>query len=110
MTLQLTSFGGEADLETYPDELTRAEGLGSDSIWCLDHHFTGYIMSSAPTQLRIVAFPPSTAGTLPILWRRRPGTVRPDGSHVLSGEEVSRTGPARIDYSSGTTSLHAETR
>ncbi|HLW71324.1 MAG TPA: LLM class flavin-dependent oxidoreductase [Candidatus Binataceae bacterium] len=54
MTLQLTSFGGKPDLETYQDELSlmeMAEGLGFDSVWCLDHHFTGYTMSPDPTQL-----------------------------------------------------------
>jgi alkanesulfonate monooxygenase SsuD/methylene tetrahydromethanopterin reductase-like flavin-dependent oxidoreductase (luciferase family) len=54
MTLQLTSFGGKPDHETYNDELTLAdlaEGLGFDSVWCLDHHFTGYVMSPDPTQL-----------------------------------------------------------
>ena len=27
------------------------EPLGFDSIWALEHHFTGYAMSPAPTQL-----------------------------------------------------------
>jgi alkanesulfonate monooxygenase SsuD/methylene tetrahydromethanopterin reductase-like flavin-dependent oxidoreductase (luciferase family) len=54
MTLQLTSFGGKPDSETYRDELSladMAEGLGFDSVWTLDHHFTGYVMSPDPTQL-----------------------------------------------------------
>ncbi|HXG20004.1 MAG TPA: LLM class flavin-dependent oxidoreductase [Methylomirabilota bacterium] len=54
MTLQLTSFGGKPDLETYQDELSladMAEDLGFDSIWGLDHHFTGYVMSPDPCQL-----------------------------------------------------------
>jgi alkanesulfonate monooxygenase SsuD/methylene tetrahydromethanopterin reductase-like flavin-dependent oxidoreductase (luciferase family) len=54
MTLQLTSFGGKPDSETYQDELSladMAEGLGFDSVWTLDHHFTGYVMSPDPTQL-----------------------------------------------------------
>jgi alkanesulfonate monooxygenase SsuD/methylene tetrahydromethanopterin reductase-like flavin-dependent oxidoreductase (luciferase family) len=54
MTLQLTSFGGKPDTETYQDELSlmeQAEGLGFDSVWALDHHFTGYTMSPNPTQL-----------------------------------------------------------
>jgi alkanesulfonate monooxygenase SsuD/methylene tetrahydromethanopterin reductase-like flavin-dependent oxidoreductase (luciferase family) len=54
MTLQLTSFGGKPDLETYQDELSladMAEGLGFDSIWALDHHFTGYVMSPDPVAL-----------------------------------------------------------
>ena len=54
MTLQLTSFGGKPDSETYQDELSlvdMAEGLGFDSVWALDHHFTGYVMSPDPTQL-----------------------------------------------------------
>ncbi|MCA9821617.1 MAG: LLM class flavin-dependent oxidoreductase [Dehalococcoidia bacterium] len=29
----------------------RAEPLGFDSLWALEHHFTGYAMSPAPTQL-----------------------------------------------------------
>jgi alkanesulfonate monooxygenase SsuD/methylene tetrahydromethanopterin reductase-like flavin-dependent oxidoreductase (luciferase family) len=28
-----------------------SEGLGFDSVWALDHHFTGYVMSPDPTQL-----------------------------------------------------------
>jgi alkanesulfonate monooxygenase SsuD/methylene tetrahydromethanopterin reductase-like flavin-dependent oxidoreductase (luciferase family) len=54
MTLQLTSFGGKPDAETYQDELSlmeMSEGLGFDSVWALDHHFTGYVMSPDPTQL-----------------------------------------------------------
>jgi alkanesulfonate monooxygenase SsuD/methylene tetrahydromethanopterin reductase-like flavin-dependent oxidoreductase (luciferase family) len=54
MTLQLTSFGGKPDLETYQDELSMmemSEALGFDSVWALDHHFTGYVMSPDPTQL-----------------------------------------------------------
>jgi alkanesulfonate monooxygenase SsuD/methylene tetrahydromethanopterin reductase-like flavin-dependent oxidoreductase (luciferase family) len=53
-TLQLTSFGGKPDLQTYQEELSvgdMAEGLGFDSIWTLDHHFTGYVMSPDPTAL-----------------------------------------------------------
>ena len=54
MTLQLTSFGGKPDRETYQDELNLmeiCENLGFDSVWALDHHFTGYVMSPDPTQL-----------------------------------------------------------
>ncbi len=54
MTLQLTSFGDKPDMETYQDELNlmeMAEGLGFDSVWALDHHFTGYVMSPDPCQL-----------------------------------------------------------
>src|SRR5579863_3105129 len=54
MTLQLTSFGGKPDRETYQDELhlmEMSEDLGFDSVWALDHHFTGYVMSPDPTQL-----------------------------------------------------------
>ena len=54
MTLQLTSFGGKPDQQTYQEELSvgdMAEGLGFDSIWTLDHHFTGYVMSPDPTAL-----------------------------------------------------------
>ncbi len=54
MTLQLTSFGNKPDRETYQDELNlmeMSEGLGFDSVWALDHHFTGYVMSPDPTQL-----------------------------------------------------------
>jgi alkanesulfonate monooxygenase SsuD/methylene tetrahydromethanopterin reductase-like flavin-dependent oxidoreductase (luciferase family) len=54
MTLQLTSFGGKPDRETYQDELSlmeMSEALGFDSVWTLDHHFTGYVMSPDPVQL-----------------------------------------------------------
>ena len=54
MTLQLTSFGSKPDLQTYQEELSvgdMAERLGFDSIWTLDHHFTGYVMSPDPVAL-----------------------------------------------------------
>ncbi|MGE0683869.1 MAG: LLM class flavin-dependent oxidoreductase [Candidatus Binatia bacterium] len=54
MTLQLTSFGGKPDHQTYQEELSvgdMAESLGFDSVWTLDHHFTGYVMSPDPTAL-----------------------------------------------------------
>ena len=54
MTLQLTSFEGKPDSQTYQEELSvgdMAEGLGFDSVWTLDHHFTGYVMSPDPTAL-----------------------------------------------------------
>ncbi len=54
MTLQLTSFEGKPDPQTYQEELSvgdMAERLGFDSIWTLDHHFTGYVMSPDPVAL-----------------------------------------------------------
>ena len=54
MTLQLTSFEGKPDHQTYQEELSvgdMAERLGFDSIWTLDHHFTGYVMSPDPVAL-----------------------------------------------------------
>jgi alkanesulfonate monooxygenase SsuD/methylene tetrahydromethanopterin reductase-like flavin-dependent oxidoreductase (luciferase family) len=54
MTMQLTSFGGKPDSQTYQEELSiadMAERLGFDSIWALDHHFTGYVMSPDPVAL-----------------------------------------------------------
>ncbi len=50
----LTSFGKEADPEVYRTELRLAdlaEPLGYDSIWTLEHHFTGYTMIPNPLQL-----------------------------------------------------------
>ncbi|MBI3795394.1 MAG: LLM class flavin-dependent oxidoreductase [Deltaproteobacteria bacterium] len=58
MTLQLTSFAGKPDAQTYQEELSvgdMAEGLGFDSVWTLDHHFTGYVMSPDPTASRATA-------------------------------------------------------
>ena len=52
--MQLTSFDGKPDLQTYQEELSladKAEDLGFDSLWSLDHHFTGYVMSPDPCQL-----------------------------------------------------------
>ncbi len=52
--MQLTSFDGKPDLQTYQEELSladKAEGYGFDSLWSLDHHFTGYVMSPDPCQL-----------------------------------------------------------
>src|SRR5258708_8505609 len=82
MTLQLTSFSGKPDAQTYQEELTvgdMAEGLGFDSVWTLDHHFTGYVMSPDPTALlmyvaaRTKRVQLSTAGSLlpwhhPVQW------------------------------------------
>lgn len=54
MILQLTSFNDKPDFQTYQEELAlgdSAEALGFDSIWSLDHHFTGYTMSPDPTQM-----------------------------------------------------------
>lgn len=54
MTLQLTSFNGKPDFQTYQEELAlgdMAEDMGFNSIWALDHHFTGYTMSPNPTQM-----------------------------------------------------------
>jgi len=52
--MQLTSFDGKPDLQTYQEELSvadKAEDYGFDSLWSLDHHFTGYVMSPDPCQL-----------------------------------------------------------
>ena len=52
--MQLTSFDGKPDLQTYREELSladKAEDYGFDSLWSLDHHFTGYVMSPDPCQL-----------------------------------------------------------
>ena len=54
MIPQLTSFNGKPDFQTYQEELAladMAEDMGFDSIWALDHHFTGYTMSPDPTQM-----------------------------------------------------------
>ena len=52
--MQLTSFDGKPDPQTYQEELSladKAEDYGFDSLWSLDHHFTGYVMSPDPCQL-----------------------------------------------------------
>ena len=50
----LTSFGERSDYQMYQEEfglLDMAEPMGFDSIWSLEHHFTGYNMTPNPTQV-----------------------------------------------------------
>ena len=45
---------GRSDAEVFAEHLALgdlAEPLGFDSLWSLEHHFTGYAMSPSPTQL-----------------------------------------------------------
>ncbi len=54
IALWLNSCGGKSDLQTYQEELGLAglaEPLGFDTLWALEHHFTGYVMSPNPIEL-----------------------------------------------------------
>jgi alkanesulfonate monooxygenase SsuD/methylene tetrahydromethanopterin reductase-like flavin-dependent oxidoreductase (luciferase family) len=54
IALNMLSEPGRADVAVVRDHLALgdlAEPLGFDSLWALEHHFTGYAMSPAPLQL-----------------------------------------------------------
>src|SRR5438876_2175078 len=54
IALNMLSEPGRADVAVVSDHLAigdLAEPLGFDSLFALEHHFTGYAMSPAPTQL-----------------------------------------------------------
>ena len=54
IALNMLSVGDKPDYETVHQHMALgdlAEPLGFDSIWALEHHFTGYAMSPDPTQL-----------------------------------------------------------
>lgn len=53
IALNMLTKEGRTDAEVVGEHLTMgdlAEPLGFDSLWALEHHFTGYAMSPAPTQ------------------------------------------------------------
>jgi alkanesulfonate monooxygenase SsuD/methylene tetrahydromethanopterin reductase-like flavin-dependent oxidoreductase (luciferase family) len=54
VSLSILAQPGRSDVAVYKEHLELgdlAEPLGFDSIFALEHHFTGYSMSPAPTQL-----------------------------------------------------------
>jgi alkanesulfonate monooxygenase SsuD/methylene tetrahydromethanopterin reductase-like flavin-dependent oxidoreductase (luciferase family) len=54
IALNMLSQQGRPDVAVVSEHLALgdlAEPLGFDSLWALEHHFTGYAMSPAPTQL-----------------------------------------------------------
>jgi alkanesulfonate monooxygenase SsuD/methylene tetrahydromethanopterin reductase-like flavin-dependent oxidoreductase (luciferase family) len=54
IALNMLSENSRADAAVFGDHLALgdlAEPLGFDSLWALEHHFTGYAMSPAPLQL-----------------------------------------------------------
>src|SRR5437667_10580728 len=54
IALNMLSEAGRPDVAVVSDHLAMgdlAEPLGFDSLFALEHHFTGYAMSPAPTQL-----------------------------------------------------------
>src|SRR5579872_5101356 len=54
VSLSILAQAGRSDVAVYKEHLELgdlAEPLGFDSIFALEHHFTGYSMSPAPTQL-----------------------------------------------------------
>src|SRR5512145_1743536 len=54
IALNMLTKEGRADASVVHEHLALgdlAEPLGFDSLWALEHHFTGYAMSPAPTEL-----------------------------------------------------------
>src|SRR6185437_16640123 len=54
IALNMLSQAGRSDVAVVAEHLSLgdlAEPLGFDSLWALEHHFTGYAMSPSPTQL-----------------------------------------------------------
>ena len=54
VALNMLTKEGRSDAEVFAEHMTLgdlAEPLGFDSLWALEHHFTGYAMSPSPTQL-----------------------------------------------------------
>src|SRR2546425_2157522 len=54
IALNMLTKEGRTDASVVGEHLALgdlAEPLGFDSLWALEHHFTGYAMSPAPTQL-----------------------------------------------------------
>ena len=67
---------GRPDAALYHEHMALgdlAEPLGFDSLFALEHHFTGYSMSPAPLQLTL---------SMQMLL---PGTDRPVGSELVTG-------------------------
>ena len=54
VALNMLTKEGRSDAEVFSEHMALgdlAEPLGFDSLWALEHHFTGYAMSPSPTQL-----------------------------------------------------------
>ena len=54
VALNMLTKEGRSDAEVFAEHMALgdlAEPLGFDSLWALEHHFTGYAMSPSPTQL-----------------------------------------------------------
>jgi alkanesulfonate monooxygenase SsuD/methylene tetrahydromethanopterin reductase-like flavin-dependent oxidoreductase (luciferase family) len=54
IALNMLQKEGRSDADVFAEHLALgdlAEPLGFDSLWALEHHFTGYAMSPSPTQL-----------------------------------------------------------
>ena len=54
ISLNMLTKEGRSDASVFAEHLALgdlAEPLGFDSIFALEHHFTGYAMSPSPTQL-----------------------------------------------------------
>ncbi len=54
IALNMLTKEGRADVDVFTEHMALgdlAEPLGFDSLWALEHHFTGYAMSPSPTHL-----------------------------------------------------------
>src|SRR6185312_1173125 len=105
VSLSILAQAGRSDVAVYKDHLELgdlAEPLGFDSIFALEHHFTGYSMSPAPVQL-LSYFAGRTKrlalGTAVIVrpWRgqrRVRWLPHPDGGGACALRGISATDPA----------------
>src|SRR2546421_8113734 len=81
IALNMLQKEGRSDADVFAEHLALgdlAEPLGFDSLFALEHHFTGYAMSPAPTQLLAYYAGRTkriTFGTAAVLFARR-GPVR----------------------------------
>ena len=91
ISLNMLTKEGRSDASVFAEHLTLgdlAEPLGFDSVFALEHHFTGYAMSPSPTQLLSYIAGRTKRITL--------GTVRPPR---LKPDSQSRRG-AQVSYHS----------
>ena len=110
VSLSILAQAGRSDVAVYKEHLELgdlAEPLGFDSIFALEHHFTGYSMSPAPVQLlsyfagrtkRVHWAPPSSCcpGTIRSAWPRasRCSTCCAAGAAC----SASVAAPPRVEY------------
>ena len=101
ISLSILAQAGRSDVAVYKEHLELgdlAEPLGFDSIFALEHHFTGYSMSPAPTQVAEL-FRRSHQARRSGHLRYRAAVARPDprcGADRAAGRAVRRALPVRV--------------